>query len=44
MFGDYYDAVAEIMIMDKYSITYETGAIATYGLLEVNEFANAVLK
>ena len=43
-FGNYHDALMDILVTGKYSVTYETGAVASYGLLEVNEFANAVLK
>ncbi len=43
-FGNYHDALIDILVTGKYSVTYETGAVGSYGLLEVNEFANTVLK
>lgn len=43
-FGNYHDALMGILVTGEYSVTYETGAVASYGLLEVNKFANTVLK
>ncbi len=43
-FGDYYDILTEIMITDKYSVVNKSGRILYYGLFEINEFVDKVLK
>ena len=43
-FGDYYDILTEIMITDKYIKTDNFGRKLYYGLFEINEFVDKVLK
>ena len=48
-YGNYYDTLMEIMILDKYSVDKnddETSYYATsyYGLIDVNDFADYFLK
>ena len=42
--GGYYDALTEIMIMGKYSVTDNRGTTHFFGLLELGEFARTVLE
>ena len=43
-FGEYYDALTEIMITDKYSKIDNVGRKIYYGLFEINAFVDKVLK
>lgn len=41
-FGEYYDALVNIMDTKKYSVIDEKGRTIFYGLIEVNDFANCI--
>lgn len=41
-FGKYYDALFDIMITDKYSVTAELGRVAFLGLIEFEDFAKLI--
>ena len=43
-FGEYYDILTEIMITDKYTKVDKAGRKIYYGLFEINEFVDKVLK
>ena len=43
-FGKYYDILMEIMITDKYTEVDKSGNTMYYGLFEINEFVEKVLK
>ena len=43
-FGEYYDILMEIMITDKYTEVNKSGNTMYYGLFEINEFVEKVLK
>ena len=43
-FGEYYDILTEIMITDKYTKVDKSGRTIYYGLFEINEFVDTVLK
>ena len=43
-FGEYYDLLIDIMIVDKYSQEDDRGRIWCYGLFEIEAFVNAIFK
>ena len=43
-FGAYYDAVVNIMEVGKYSIVFENGKEAFYGLISVDDFVNKIIQ
>ena len=43
-FGDYYDAIIDVMNVGKYNITREAGQTDYYGLVSLDDFANKVIK
>lgn len=42
-FGEYYEAVSDIMIVDKYSVTHKSGSTTYYGLIDVCDFAKLIM-
>ena len=44
VFGNYYDQLIEIMITDKYFITNSKGEKIYYGIFEIEDFLNAIMK
>ncbi len=42
--GKYYDAMMEIMVTGKYSKTEKNGSVSHYGLFEITEFVNEIIK
>ena len=42
-FGEYYEAVFDIMIVDKYSVTNKSGSTAYYGLIDICDFAKVIM-
>ena len=41
-FGKYYDSLANIMNVDRYSVTDKKGRTKFYGLIEINDFSNFI--
>ena len=41
-FGEYYDALINIMDATSYSVTDEKGRTTFYGLIEINDFSNCI--
>lgn len=43
-FGEYYEELSKIMITDKYSLTDENGSVIQYGLFEIEDIREIVIK
>ena len=43
-YGNYYDTLMEVMILDKYSVDKNDDETSYYGLIDVNDFADYFLK